>query len=1393
MKISIKKLFSSILAVTMVCGLLPTGTIVMAQATTITVGKGSGYDFSTVQSAIDSIKIIPTEKDPVTIEIASGTYEESVSVNKPNVHITHDGKPEEVVITYDKANGHSNPAKNFGTDNTSTFSLGVNATGFKADNITVQNSYNIGTNNSQVQAVAFSSQADKVVLNNCRLIGRQDTLYLRGASKGQTNYGSANSVRTYLKNCYIEGTVDYIFGDGTAFFDKCNLKMMAYQNGGHFTAPNTTLFNIGYVFNECNLSVDKTATADILGKIDLGRPWQCDGAYPSYGSNSVFINCTLPDNINKAGFSKWDENTVLNKVRFYEYNSKDSKGRTLDTKNRAEFVKELTEKQAKQYNCYNVLKGEDGWNPALASGTTDVCDITLNGYNLSMPVDETYTLKAFTLPVKAKTKVTYTSSDENIASVDNNGVVKAKVVGECKITATTETGMSATANVTVTAERTALPTLKSVSIEKDNSIRVGQKLKAVYSYNLDTDNEADAANIRWYAVDGSKKILIKEGVGEYFQSYEVEAKDVGYNIMVEVMPATKTTYGEYGATGTYTTKAKVTGNSSTPNTLYRSNFDSINGWTTKNKWNIISNGYNNFVTAGCENGNTCLMTFDKGTNWNNVNIDGRFRFNPDGKGLTSEGFFNIYMNYNTNSYYKLTLGRGSNTKSVKLYIYKNDGTGEVLLGKDETSLKNNIYQNSGEGNPYFYVTFAKTGDNLTAKVRFEGQTKPTAILTAKETGNALSAGTVAMEAGGDANIVLVDSLSVESAEEEDDSNKTRIFILGDSTVKYYGDDNTIGGWGEYLVNYFNADSVKFINKAEGGRSTRSFINQGRLAEAMSEVRKGDYVFIQFGTNDQRTDANAFMEHSVALGTPDTNEIYPTVPGVKSKTPDSIYNFYKDTDYPYAETFYSYNTGTFKWYLDQYVTAVRQAGGVPVLLTPACRIFFDSNGKITSHFGENDGYVTAVRQVAEEQKVELIDMFNITKDLYESYGVFTTQGLHNIKEDGTVDLTHYNKFGANLIAGKMADAIKSLNLSGVSENVIASNKEVAKTDSLKSANLVIVGSKGVAGDNEGNYRVDAAGFGNYIGNYLSDKITVKNLAQTDATAKSFSRSDKYNEFLNSFKEGDYVMIAFTNEDKYTSDDIKYYSSPYGNVDTTGSYEQFLYYSYVKPVLDKKAIPILVTPYYERTEENGELTATENPYVNAVKDLVVSKQLFFVNMYDLSKNLYDVMGAEGSKVLNAYDANGKICGDTFSTFGAETMAKKILTALKQSSASLKDYINDTKLTAVSYMTRADFTYMVIDALGCEINNGNSFADVSKGKYYQGAIATAKNLGLVTAVDGNNFHPEEPVTADFLQSVIDKALKYKKSNADFKDVYALAKGKVSNEIGIYAIDKLNEEINK
>ena len=70
----------------------------------------------------------------------------------------------------------------------------------------------------------------------------------------------------------------------------------------------------------------------------------------------------------------------------------------------------------------------------MASGTTDVCDITLNGYDLSIPVDETYTLKAFTLPVKAKTKVTYTSSNKKVATVSKKGVITAKKKGTVKIT-----------------------------------------------------------------------------------------------------------------------------------------------------------------------------------------------------------------------------------------------------------------------------------------------------------------------------------------------------------------------------------------------------------------------------------------------------------------------------------------------------------------------------------------------------------------------------------------------------------------------------------------------------------------------------------------------------------------------------------------------------------------------------------------------------------------------------------------------------------------------------------------------------------------------------------------------------------------------------------------------
>ena len=250
-----------------------------------------------------------------------------------------------------------------GTDKSGTVLLTSNATGFSASGITFKNSYNIDDHTAkdeQTPAVAFGSAADKVYLKDCRFIGRQDTLYLHGAGS-----------RVQVEDCYIEGTVDFIFGDADAYFTNCDL-YMAYFTGkdnGYFTAANTKKGNVGFVFSQCNLEADPAYGED--GDVSLGRPWQteiytetgrnADGSSylisydperknPTYENTSsavTFIECTMDSSIQDERWNVWtrkdkDGNTVdvtyHDDVRFAEYNSKDETGAYLDPSDYTDIV-----------------------------------------------------------------------------------------------------------------------------------------------------------------------------------------------------------------------------------------------------------------------------------------------------------------------------------------------------------------------------------------------------------------------------------------------------------------------------------------------------------------------------------------------------------------------------------------------------------------------------------------------------------------------------------------------------------------------------------------------------------------------------------------------------------------------------------------------------------------------------------------------------------------------------------------------------------------------------------------------------------------------------------------------------------------------------------------------
>ena len=314
-----------------------------------------------------------------------------------------------------------------------------------------------------------------------------------------------------------------------------------------------------------------------------------------------------------------------------------------------------------------------------------------------------------------------------------------------------------------------------------------------------------------------------------------------------------------------------------------------------------------------------------------------------------------------------------------------------------------------------------------------------------------------------------------------DTDKTpTIFLAGDSTVQTYAEEQYIGGWGQYF-NWFLDEDVKVVNCARGGRSSRSFINEGRLFDegnyTFSEnggksieesIKEGDYLFVQFGHNDddtkEQSDTSYKYERFVTLGEPDQNGIYPTIePQTKVSTsenlPSDMTDKTKTEIAKYGSQYYSYDStgqnGTYKGYLKQYIDLARSKGAIPVLCTPVARVSFDSNGKIQGgpgRHGDDFAYVKAVRQLAEEEKCLLIDNFEFSKKALETatkdFSDFLMAIVPNTLANGPwpqgfdsayknaslgyekMEGTHYNKYGAFLTAGFVAESIIKADMNGI---------------------------------------------------------------------------------------------------------------------------------------------------------------------------------------------------------------------------------------------------------------------------------------------------------------------------------------------------------------------------
>ena len=300
--------------------------VAFSQDSIITVAKDGSGDFKTVQEAINAVPDF--RKVTTVISIKNGIYKEKLNLSFSKKMVKLIGESvEKTILTFDDYNSKKN---SFGEDKgtSGSASFYIFGDGFHAEQITFQNSSGpVG------QAVALFVAGDKAVFINCRMLGFQDTLYTYGANS-----------RQYYKNCYIEGTVDFIFGSATAVFEDCEI--YCKKGGGYITAsssPDTLKY--GYVFIACKITGDAPNNS-----FYLGRPWR------PYGK-AVFINSALGKMIKPAGWHNWGKLSNENTAYYAEYKNM---GPGFKPEMRVKWAKQLGENDIKAYSLEKIL---NGWDP----------------------------------------------------------------------------------------------------------------------------------------------------------------------------------------------------------------------------------------------------------------------------------------------------------------------------------------------------------------------------------------------------------------------------------------------------------------------------------------------------------------------------------------------------------------------------------------------------------------------------------------------------------------------------------------------------------------------------------------------------------------------------------------------------------------------------------------------------------------------------------------------------------------------------------------------------------------------------------------------------------------------------------------------------------------------
>jgi lysophospholipase L1-like esterase len=472
------------------------------------------------------------------------------------------------------------------------------------------------------------------------------------------------------------------------------------------------------------------------------------------------------------------------------------------------------------------------------------------------------------------------------------------------------------------------------------------------------------------------------------------------------------------------------------------------------------------------------------------------------------------------------------------------------------------------------------------------------------------------------------------------TNLPSIFIAGDSTAAR-GAGERQQGWAVPFADYFDTNKVNIVNRARGGRSSRTFVTEGLWDQVIADVKRGDVVLIQFGHND----AGAINDTSRARGSlRGLGEEAEEIDNLMTKKHEVVH--------------------TFGWYMRKMIAETKAKGATPILLSLTVRDVW-KDGKVERGSGP---YSKWTEQLAKSNGVRFIDVTTIVADKFDAMGQEKVHALY------PQDHTHFNAAGADIHAAAVIAGLKGLRdpsrrfLSPKGEAVVpdpSADLNLSRPANAALPTLFLIGDSTVR-NGHGNGSDGQWGWGDFIGKYFdTNKINVVNRAIGGLSSRTYLTGGNWDRVLAMMKPGDFVMMQFGHNDNGNPatgrSSIKGIGDETLEVNTNGQHEIVLTFGgylrkYISDTRAKGATPIVCSLIPRKTWRDGKIARDKTTHAGWAEQVAQAESVAFIDLNEIIAQRYDELGREKVDPLFAD-------GHTHtSAAGAELNAQCVVAGLK-----------------------------------------------------------------------------------------------------------------------------------